>query len=108
MTTREPCAPPSAELPTAAEIEATVALLSAVAHPARLLVLLALQRRGPLSVGELVELSGLEQSAMSHQLRVLRAARLVSAERQGKQVIYALHDAHVAHIVEDALSHTGE
>jgi DNA-binding transcriptional ArsR family regulator len=86
----------------------TVELLSAIAHPVRLAVLLALRRRGPITAGELQELAGYEQSAMSHQLLILRDARLVETERRGKQVVYRLADEHVAHIVEDALRHVRE
>ncbi|MGE0321986.1 MAG: ArsR/SmtB family transcription factor [Polyangiaceae bacterium] len=89
-------------------LESAVDLLSAMAHPARLRVLLALSRRGPQSAGALAELCGLEQSAASHQLRVLRDARLVAAERDGKRIIYRLADDHVAQIVEDALAHAAE
>ena len=45
---------------------------------------------GPLSVGEITELLGMEQSAVSHQLRVLREADLVKAERHGKRRLYTL------------------
>jgi ArsR family transcriptional regulator, nickel/cobalt-responsive transcriptional repressor len=45
---------------------------------------------GPLAVGEITALLGMEQSAVSHQLRVLREAELVSAERHGKRRVYAL------------------
>ena len=100
MTTETPSPLPSPE-----ELEQTVRLLSATAHPVRLAVLLSLDRDGPQSVGELRERVHMEQSALSHQLRVLRDARLVRGERQGKQVIYELVDHHVAHIVGDALSH---
>lgn len=89
-------------------LESAVDLLSAMAHPARLRVLLALCRRGPQSAGALAELCGLEQSAASHQLRVLRDARLVASEREGKRIIYRLADAHVAQIVEDAVAHAAE
>lgn len=95
-------------VPDAAELAATARLLSATAHPARLAVLLALSREGPQSVGDLRRHVDLEQSALSHQLRVLREARLVQGVRRGKQVIYELVDHHVAHIVEDALSHVRE
>jgi DNA-binding transcriptional ArsR family regulator len=94
--------------PTDPAIGRTVELLAAIAHPVRLAVLLALGRRGPMTAGELQELAGYEQSAMSHQLRVLRDARLVETERHGKQIVYRLHDEHVAHIVEDALRHVRE
>jgi ArsR family transcriptional regulator, nickel/cobalt-responsive transcriptional repressor len=45
---------------------------------------------GPLAVGEITTLLGMEQSAVSHQLRVLREAALVMAERRGKHRVYAL------------------
>ena len=95
-------------LPADATVEATVALLAALAHPARLLVLVALLRGGPRSAGGLQDLCELEQSAMSHQLKILREAHLVVAEREGRQMIYRLADRHVAHIVEDALAHVDE
>jgi len=95
-------------LPGEPDRERTIALLRAIAHPARLLVLLTLHRRGPMSVSDLQRHCGIEQSAMSHQLQVLRSARLVSTRREGKQVIYDLQDKHVAHIVEDAILHASE
>lgn len=45
---------------------------------------------GPLAVGEITAVLGMEQSAVSHQLRVLREADLVSAERHGKRRLYAI------------------
>lgn len=95
-------------LPDEETVRATVELLTAVAHPARLTVLLALSRLGPLSAGDLQQLAGLEQSAMSHQLRALRDARLIRSERRGRRAIYQLDDHHVAHIIEDALTHVQE
>lgn len=94
--------------PTKPDIAETASLFAALAHPGRLGVVLALHEAGSLSVSELMDRVGLEQSAMSHQLRVLREARLVQTERNGKQVLYRLHDHHVAHIVVDALSHVRE
>ena len=93
---------------TAEAIEATARLLAVAAHPVRLRVLIALDRRGPLSAGELQAIAGVEQSAMSHQLHKLRDARLVDAQRRGRRMIYRLHDHHVAHIVRDALLHVSE
>lgn len=98
----------STELPERDAVEATVALFGAVAHPVRLEVLLALGRLGPRSVSQLQALLDIEQSALSHQLKVLREARLVRADRRGKRVFYRLDDHHVAHIVEDALVHVAE
>lgn len=45
---------------------------------------------GPLAVGEITALLGMEQSAVSHQLRVLREAELVRVERDGKRRVYTL------------------
>lgn len=91
-----------------APLSRAVALFRALAHEPRLRVLLALRQRGPLSVTELLEEVVLEQSALSHQLRILREARLVRARREGKSVVYAIGDEHVVHIVEDALGHVAE
>jgi DNA-binding transcriptional ArsR family regulator len=76
-------------------------------HPARLRVLLALHREGPLSAGELQLRAGLAASALSHPLRTRRAAPLVRFVPRGRHRIYALDDPHVARLVEDALAHVG-
>lgn len=89
-------------------LERAVDILSCMAHPVRLAVLLRLHRVGPASVGELCEELGVEQSALSHHLRHLRATRLVEAERDGKRMIYRLDDEHVGCIVEDTVRHAEE
>ncbi len=86
----------------------TASLFAALANEARLRALVALRRQGPLPVGDLVPICGLEQTALSHQLRVLRTAGLVSATRRGKQVVYALADEHVGCILDDGLEHAAE
>lgn len=60
---------------------------------------------GPQSVGQLADAVGMEQSAVSHQLRLLRHLRLVVGERSGRTVIYSLHDDHVAVLLQEAISH---
>ena len=89
-------------------LERAVDLLACMAHPTRLAVLARLHRRGPAHVGALREELGVEQSALSHHLRHLRATRLVATERHGKRVEYRLHDAHIGCIVEDTLQHAAE
>lgn len=96
------------ELPHPAVRERALALFRAIAHPDRLTVLLALARGERLCVSDLSALCAASQSAMSHQLRTLRDAGLVRAERAGKQVFYTLADHHVAHIVGDAVAHAEE
>ena len=96
-------------MPTEAQHrDAAVALFAALAHPVRLEVLLLLDDLGEASVGALQEATGVEQSALSHQLSTLRRAHLVSSERAGRHVVYRLADHHVAHIVQDAVLHVRE
>ena len=90
------------------EVEQAVDLLSCMAHPVRLAVLLRLHRVGPASVGALMDELQVEQSALSHHLRHLRDARLVVGDRDGRRVVYRLEDAHVGCIVEDAVQHAAE
>lgn len=59
-------------------------------------------------VGEVAESLGLSSSLVSHHLRLLRAARLVRAERQGKQVFYTLADHHVRDVIEEMAEHVRE
>jgi DNA-binding transcriptional ArsR family regulator len=57
------------------------------------------------SVGELADAVGMEQSAVSHQLRLLRHLGLVVGERVGRRTVYALHDSHVGDLLEQAVFH---
>lgn len=61
-----------------------------------------------LSVMEIAETLGMEQSTISHQLRVLRQNKLVRARRDGKQIYYSLDDDHVKKIIEMGLDHVLE
>jgi DNA-binding transcriptional ArsR family regulator len=90
-----------------AGLRAASELLAALAHPHRLAIILQLGE-GSKCVHVLVSALGVTQPLVSQHLRVLRGARLVAAERRGKEVIYALEDAHVAHIVDDAVRHARE
>jgi ArsR family transcriptional regulator len=56
-------------------------------------------------VAHLAEEVGMEQSALSHQLRNLKNAGLVKAEKSGKQVFYSLDDEHVYTIIKQAVEH---
>lgn len=59
-------------------------------------------------VGDLAVLLNMTKSAVSHQLKVLRIAKLVRAKKKGKNVYYALNDNHVKVILEMALEHVSE
>lgn len=59
-------------------------------------------------VSALAALVGMSESAVSHQLRMLRAARLVRTRRAGRQVFYTLDDGHILALFEQGLSHVRE
>lgn len=61
-----------------------------------------------LCVCDIAEVLGMTQSAISHQLRALKNARLVKGRREGKTVFYALADDHVKTIIGQGLDHVAE
>ncbi|MDD2955149.1 MAG: metalloregulator ArsR/SmtB family transcription factor [Oscillospiraceae bacterium] len=60
-----------------------------------------------LCVCDIADLLGVSQSAISHQLRLLRASHLVRTRREGKSVFYSLDDHHVHSILREGLDHIG-
>ena len=79
--------------------------MQALATPSRVRILSRLAA-GECVVGDLARDVEMEQSAVSQQLRVLRHLGLVVGERDGRQVVYALHDEHVRALLAEAVSHT--
>ncbi len=59
-------------------------------------------------VNDLAVLLDMTKSAVSHQLKILRSAKLVKAEKRGKNVYYSLSDNHVKTVLEMALEHINE
>jgi DNA-binding transcriptional ArsR family regulator len=78
--------------------------MQVLSTPSRVQILGQL-KQGSCSVGELADAIGMDASAVSHQLRQLRHLGLVVGERHGKQVIYGLHDPHVAELLDQAVFH---
>ena len=70
--------------------------------------ILSLLFEGEKCVQEITEASGSSQSAVSHQLRLLKQARLVRSRRSGKQIFYTLADDHVKTILGMAMEHLEE
>jgi DNA-binding transcriptional ArsR family regulator len=89
---------------TAETAERVAEAMHALSTPSRVLILGQLRER-PQSVSELVAAVGMEQSAVSHQLKLLRDGRLVIGERQGRRVVYSLYDHHVAWLIDQAIGH---
>lgn len=71
-------------------------------------ILHALSLADELCVCDLALLLGISQSALSHQLRLLRAHRVVARRKAGRMMYYRLADDHVRHVLADGLRHTAE
>ena len=82
-------------------------LFRLLGDPTRLRIVLACvdEQR---AVGAIAESLGLSQSLVSHHLRLLRAARIVRAARQGKQVFYLAADRHISGMLAGMLEHVAE
>ncbi|HEY6355004.1 MAG TPA: metalloregulator ArsR/SmtB family transcription factor, partial [Burkholderiaceae bacterium] len=61
-----------------------------------------------IAVGDIAARLDLSGSLVSHHLRLLRAARIVKADRQGKQVFYTAADQHISRVLADMLEHIAE
>lgn len=75
--------------------------------PTRVRIVEALAE-GPLCVHEIADRIDLSESAVSHQLRLMRAQRIVRARREGRCVYYTLDDQHVLDLFHQALRHVTE
>lgn len=73
----------------------------------RIRILYALSR-AEMCVCDIAELLGVSQSAVSHQLQILRSSRLVKYRREGKTVFYSLNDEHIFSIIGQGIEHIKE
>lgn len=79
-------------------------IFKALGDPTRLRIIDSLSKE-ELCVCEIAELLNMNQSAISHQLRVLRNLRLVKYRKEGKSAIYSLDDDHVLQLFNQGLEH---
>ena len=70
----------------------------------RLRILAAL-KSGEISVNDLSEMVGMSQSAVSHQLKILKQARVVKLRKEGKNIFYSLDDEHIDIILKLGIEH---
>ena len=89
------------------EVEGVSDTFRALGDPTRVRILDALSH-GELCVCDLAAVLGVSQSAVSHQLRLLRGMRLVRSRRDGRMIFYALDDKHIMAIFRQALRHVQE
>lgn len=69
------------------------------------LKILELLRERSYAVSEMIALLNMEQSAVSHQLKILREAELVKTQRHGREIVYCLSDSHILILLDNALKH---
>ena len=82
------------------------AIFKALADPTRVRILHALSH-AELCVGDLAAVLEMTESAVSHQLRLLRGLRVVRGRREGKLIFYTLDDEHVTRLFQLSLEHLG-
>lgn len=91
----------------AGTVHAVAEVFKLLGDPTRVRLVDALSH-GERCVCDLAELVGITESAVSHQLRLLRSARLVRVRRTGRQAFYSLDDHHVLGLVHDTRRHVEE
>lgn len=78
-----------------------------LSNPSRVKILLLLSDQEQ-NVSQISEAIGLEQSAVSHQLKILKAHQLVTQAREGKAINYQLGDSHILQLLNVSIAHTQE
>jgi len=95
------------KLPTEEELFDLSELFKVFGDSTRIKILMTLLE-SEMCVGDLANLLSLTQSAVSHQLRVLKQSHLVKFRREGKTIFYSLADDHVITILNQGLEHVAE
>lgn len=80
-------------------------LFKTLGDPTRIKILSLLTKTEEMRVYDIADSLTMGQSAISHQLRVLRSARLVKFRRDGKEVLYSIDDDHVMKLLGQGLEH---
>ena len=89
------------------DVEGLTEFFRVLGDPTRVRILDALAT-SELCVGDLAERLGLSESAVSHQLRLLRSTRIVRSRRAGRMIFYSLDDRHVLALFRQGLRHVQE
>ncbi len=95
------------KIPNEKTLEEISRIFKVLSDPTRIEILSALSE-GELCVHELSELLDISQSAVSHQLRILRNARIVKFRRSGRKIFYSLEDEHVERLLSMGRKHAKE
>lgn len=95
------------KLDSEAEVAQVADLFRLMGDTSRLRIILSCLRE-PISVTDIATNLDLSQSLVSHHLRLLRAARIVKAERRGRQIFYVAADEHIQCVIDDMVTHVLE
>jgi len=95
-------------LPDERSGQALAEVFKVLSDVGRMRLIVALLEAGELCVCDLAAVTGLSETACSHNLRLLRSQRLVRYRKQGRNVYYALDDAHIRLLVDVGLQHVAE
>jgi ArsR family transcriptional regulator len=95
------------QLLTPRTVEGLAETFRVLGDPTRVRILDVLSS-GELCVCDIASLIGISESAVSHQLRLLRGMRLVRPRRAGRQVYYAVDDHHILELLKQAMTHVEE
>ena len=100
--------PKASQSPTSDDTVVQLAdLFRLMGDPTRLRIILVCLGE-PISVGDIATRLDLSPSLVSHHLRLLKAARVLRAERRVKQIFYSALDAHIRCVIDDMVAHVGE
>ena len=94
-------------IPDSAALQSISDIFKALSEPSRLKIVTALATC-ELCVCDLAAVSGSSESAVSHQLRILRNLKIVRYRREGKIVFYRLDDDHVKSLISQSIQHVQE
>jgi ArsR family transcriptional regulator len=89
-------------------VEALAETFRILGDPTRVRIVDALAEEGELCVCDIAEHVGISESAVSHQLRLMRSMRIVRGRRDGRCVYYTLDDQHIVDLVQQGLRHVSE
>ena len=93
------------QIPEKETMESIAELFKGLADPTRVHILSLLQQQQELCVTDIAGKVEISQSAISHQLRILKQMHLIKFRREGKNLLYSLADDHVRTILEMGLEH---
>ncbi|MDC7222335.1 MAG: metalloregulator ArsR/SmtB family transcription factor [Spirochaetales bacterium] len=95
------------KIPVDEEMQDLAEFIKVFGDPSRLSILFHL-REEALCVHDLSQLTGMQQTAVSHQLKMLRQMRLVKYHKEGRMAVYSLNDSHISQILDIGLRHIAE